>query len=83
MSGGAPLWAHFLGNADGRMIYKWKHYFPIYERHLAPFVNRPTTLIEIGCGHGGSLQMWKRYLGPHAQIVGIDHDSKCASFEED
>jgi SAM-dependent methyltransferase len=77
------LWADFLTNGAGRVIHKWKHYFPIYERHFAPFVNRPTTLLEIGCGDGGSLQMWKRYLGPHAQIVGLDIESKCAAFEDD
>ncbi len=77
------LWADFQGNADGRVIHKWKHYFPIYERHFAPFVNRPLTFLEIGCGDGGSLQMWKRYLGPHAQIVGIDVEPRCKDFEDD
>ena len=77
------LWADFNGNSDGRAIHKWKHYFPIYERHFAPFVNRSATVLEIGCGDGGSLHMWKRYFGPHAQIVGIDIESNCASFEAD
>jgi cephalosporin hydroxylase len=77
------LWADFHGNTERRVIHKWKHYFPIYERHLAPFVNRSVVLLEIGCGDGGSLQMWKRYLGPHAQIVGIDIESRCAEFEDD
>lgn len=76
------LWSEFL-NHDGRTIHKWKHYFPIYERHFARFVNRPLTFLEIGCGLGGSLQMWRRYLGPHAQIVGIDIRPECAEFEED
>ena len=31
------LWASFLTN-DGRLIHKWKHYFPIYERHFRDFV---------------------------------------------
>lgn len=77
------LWADFHANGDRRVIHKWKHYFPIYERHFAPFVNRATTLIEIGCGDGGSLQMWKRYLGPHAQIVGVDIEPRCKDFEDD
>ena len=55
----------FLTNR-GRPVHKWVHYFPIYERHFAPFVNRPTTLIEIGVSKGGSLQLWERYLGPFA-----------------
>ena len=76
------LWADFLTN-DQRVIHKWKHYFPIYERHFRHYVYRPLTLFEIGCGEGGSLQMWKRYFGPHARIIGIDIDPKCARFAED
>jgi len=76
------LWAEFL-NHRGRTIHKWKHYFPAYERHFSRYVNRPLTFFEVGCGEGGSLQMWKRYFGPHAQIVGIDIRPECAAFEED
>lgn len=76
------LWAEFLTNR-GRIIHKWTHYFPIYEDHFARYVNRPMTFLEIGCGEGGSLQLWKRYLGPLAQIIGIDIDETCKNFEED
>ena len=64
-------------------MHKWKHYFPAYETHFSRFVNRPLFFLEIGCGRGGSAQMWKRYLGPHAQIVGIDINAECKEFEED
>jgi SAM-dependent methyltransferase len=76
------LWSDFLGNQQ-RVIHKWKHYFPIYERHFRDYVYKPVTFVEIGCGKGGSLQMWKRYLGPNARIVGIDINPKCTEFEED
>jgi len=76
------LWSDFIGNRQ-RVIHKWKHYFPAYELHFARFVNRPMLFLEIGCGNGGSLQMWKRYFGPHAQIVGIDVEPHCKQFEED
>ena len=66
------LWSDFLNNTDGKLIHKWKHYFPIYERHFQDFVSKPVTFIEIGCGQGGSLAMWKRYFGPHARIIGIE-----------
>jgi hypothetical protein len=39
--------------------------------------------LEIGVSKGGSLEMWKRYFGPHAQIVGIDLDPSCAIHEQD
>ena len=76
------LWSYALNN-DKRLIHKWKHYFPIYERHFNEFVNKPVTFIEIGCGLGGSLQMWKQYFGPHARIVGIDINPECKKFTED
>lgn len=76
------LWSLFL-NHQGRVIHKWKHYFPAYERHFSRFVNQPVTFIEIGCGDGGSLQLWKQYLGPLATIIGIDIRPECKQFEED
>lgn len=68
---------------DGRVIQKWKHYFPIYERHFSSFVYKSVTFVEIGVAFGGSLPMWKRYFGPHATIVGIDILPECKAFEED
>ena len=76
------IWSEFLNNKQ-RTINKWKHYFPVYGAHFRRFVDRPLLFLEIGCGRGGSAQMWKRYLGPHAQIVGIDINPECKGFEED
>ena len=76
------LWSDFLTN-EQRLIHKWKHYFPVYENHFTRFVNQDVVFVEIGCGEGGSLQMWKRFLGPHARIIGIDVRPECTAFEED
>ena len=76
------LWATVTDHT-GRPIHKWDHYFPIYERHFSRFVNRPALLVEIGCGEGGSLQMWRKYLGPLARIVGVDVREDCKAFEQD
>ena len=76
------LWSDFQTN-QGRVVHKWKHYFSAYEAHFARYVNRPVLMFEIGVSRGGSLQMWKRYLGPHALIVGLDINPDCQGFEED
>jgi hypothetical protein len=76
------LWADFLNN-DQRSIHKFAHYFPAYERHLERFCNQSVAMLEIGVGEGGSSQMWKRYLGPFAQIVGIDVRPECKEYEDD
>ncbi len=70
------LWSEFLNNQQ-RPIHKWIHYFPIYERHFGILRDRAVTFLEIGCGEGGSLQMWKRWLGPRAKIVGLDIREEC------
>lgn len=68
---------------QGRLIDRWDHYFPIYERHFAKFVWSECRILEIGVGHGGSLQLWKAYFGPKALIVGLDIDPQCADYRED
>lgn len=76
------LWDSFLAH-QGRIIHKWEHYFPIYEQNFSEFRNKDIVFFEIGCGQGGSLQMWRRYFGPLATIVGIDINPHCTNYEED
>jgi hypothetical protein len=74
------LWDLFCEHR-GRKIHKWTHYFPIYERHFGQFVNRDITVLEIGLGRGGSLELWHKYFGPQARIVGIDIMPGCLEYE--
>jgi cephalosporin hydroxylase len=76
------LWHDFLTN-QGKSIHKWEHYFPIYERHFSPWRGRTLTFLEVGVAKGGSLQMWRRYFGPMAQVIGIDIDPRCAIHGDD
>jgi hypothetical protein len=73
----------YFDHNDGRLIHKWLHYFPIYERSFAPFRGRECTLLEIGVSHGGSLQMWRAYLGRRSRIVGIDIEPRVAELAEE
>jgi hypothetical protein len=66
---------------SGRQIDKWTHYFDIYEKHFAKYRGTKVRVLEIGIDHGGSLQLWKRYFGAQAEIIGIDIEPK-AMFEE-
>ncbi len=56
----------------GRQIDKWEHYFPIYEKHFERFRGKAPRVLELGVDHGGSLQLWKRYFGHDADIIGVD-----------
>jgi hypothetical protein len=75
------LLTYFRGN-KGRLIHKWLHYFDIYDRHFSPYRGKRITIMEIGVSHGGSLQMWSKYFGRRAHIIGMDVDERTSKFAE-
>lgn len=81
--GVGPLEAYFDAYREGPGLFKWRHYFDIYERHLARFRDRPVTMVEIGVFGGGSMRMWRDYLGPQSHIYGIDIDPACKALESE
>jgi hypothetical protein len=76
------LETYFFTNR-GRMVWKLRHYFEIYDQHFARFRDRPINVVEIGVWNGGSLQMWKSYFGERATIWGVDIDPRCKDYEGD
>ncbi len=60
---------------------KWDSYFPVYEQLLQPYRNRAITFVEIGVLNGGSLQMWRAFLGEQARIIGIDLNPAARQME--
>lgn len=52
---------------------KWLPYFDVYEKYFSKFVNQKPVMVEVGVQFGGSMQLWKEYFGPGAEIYGIDH----------
>lgn len=53
---------------------KYLPYFPVYEQFFAKYRNQDLTFIEVGVQGGGSLQMWRKYFGDTARIIGVDVD---------
>ncbi len=80
----AATWleSYVAQHKTGPGLWKWRHYLPVYERHLAQFRNRPVRVMEIGIYSGGSLQMWRSYFGSGAQIYGVDIEPVCRSYED-
>jgi hypothetical protein len=64
-------------NNKGRVIHKWTHYFPIYEKLFQEYIGKYVLFLEIGVAEGGSLQMWKKYFGLNSKIIGIDKRKEC------
>ncbi|MFD2055716.1 class I SAM-dependent methyltransferase [Mesorhizobium calcicola] len=79
---GGFLHQYFLNNS-GKEMYKWLHYFDVYERHFQRFRNRKPVVVEVGVYKGGSLEMWRAYFGEGARIVGIDIDPACKAHESE
>ena len=68
------LSAYFWNHTVGPGLWKWSHYFDIYEQHLSHFkcAAVPPRVLEMGIYSGGSMKMWRWYFGPRAMIYGLD-----------
>ena len=71
----------YFDNNNKRLIFKWDHYFDIYDHHFSRFRGKRVTVVEFGVFHGGSLQMWRKYFGRKSRIYGVDINPKCKRFE--
>lgn len=65
----------------GAVVHKWHHYIPLYDQYFSSRRGGAVRFLEIGVSKGGSLQMWRKYLGPKAVLFGIDIDPTCARFD--
>jgi hypothetical protein len=73
----------FDNRKEGPGIWKWNHYFDIYDRHFRQFRGHEVHVLEIGVYSGGSLDMWRDYFGPKAIIYGVDIEPDCRGYEDD
>lgn len=65
-------------------LYSTKHstYFNVYEKIISKYIDKNITLVEIGVLNGGSLELWKNYLGNKARIIGIDLNPEAKKYEQ-
>ena len=63
-----------------RYSIKWNNYFEIYENTLKIYQQKG-RLVEIGVGNGGSLFMWKKFLGKNAKIIGVELNPEAKKLE--
>lgn len=78
-----PLERYFDSVAEGPGVWKWRHYFDVYDRHLSKFVGREVHIVEIGVYSGGSLSMWLDYFGEGCHVYGVDIEPACVKHERD
>jgi hypothetical protein len=72
-----------LFHLSPRRCIKWSSYFQVYEELFQHFRGKAVTVVEVGILDGGSLFMWREFLGPQARIVGIDMNPRCRELEKD
>jgi len=72
----------FAGN-KGKVVHKWHHYIPLYDKYFSQYRGTKVRMLEIGVSKGGSLAMWRKYFGEDAVLYGIDIDPSCAAFDGD
>lgn len=77
------LLKYFDNHTTGHGIWKFVHYFDIYERHFSRFRGKEVNVLEIGVFSGGSLEMWKEYFGPRCTIYGVDIEPSCKTYENE
>lgn len=78
-----PLTEWFDNHHEGPGIWKWRHYLPVYHRHLEKFRGREVHIAEIGIYSGGSLLMWRDYFGDQCHIHGIDLAPETRAYEQE
>ena len=71
----------YFWNNEGPIVQKWLHYLPVYEKYLRRYVGKPVRFLEIGVFRGGSLQLWRKYLGDDAILYGIDIEPSCKALD--
>lgn len=72
------IWEAHVGH--GAM--KVTSYIEPQDRHLSRFRGTTVSLVEIGVWMGGSLQIWRDYLGDRCWITGVDIDPRCKQHED-
>ena len=61
---------------------KHSNYFGVYSEILEKFRNKPIIFVEVGVYNGGSLFMWRDFLGPKARIIGVEFNPLAKKLEE-
>lgn len=80
-----PLAEYFFKYDTGYKIWKWHHYFRVYDRHLSPFLKykgERINMLAIGVQSGGEIGMWQSYFGENFYFYGVDINPACKELEQ-
>ena len=63
--------------------HKWENYFDIYDKILLPYIDKHPKFLEIGCAHGGSLELWIKYFEGKLDLYGVDINKDFLGYKFD
>jgi hypothetical protein len=75
----SQVYASFM--ASPYLSIKHTSYFGVYDELLSSFRGRDIVFVEIGVLNGGSLFMWRDFIGDRARIIGIDANPDVKKWE--
>ena len=61
---------------------KQDSYFAAYDKVLAKYVGKAPVIVDVGILSGGSLFMWRDFLGPEARIIGVELNPAATKWRE-
>ncbi|MCH9663054.1 MAG: class I SAM-dependent methyltransferase [Gammaproteobacteria bacterium] len=70
-------------SSSERFCYKHVSYFQVYDRLFSRFVGKEIIFVEVGVLGGGSLQMWRDFLGEKARIIGVEFHPGAKELEKE
>lgn len=69
-------------NNSPQPSFKVSNYFHIYADLFSHLRGTDCTFVETGILNGGSLFMWRDWLGPQARIIGLDLNPNAAKWRD-
>ena len=63
--------------------HKWDNYFDIYDKIMLPYIDKHPKLLEIGCAHGGGLEMWINYFDAKLDLYAVDINKDFLGYKFD
>ncbi len=68
---------------EGYSVSKWSTYLDVYQQFFEKYRNTEVVVLEIGINYGGSLEIWRKFFGDKARIIGVDINDHCKTLDID
>lgn len=67
---------------EGYSVSKWATYLEVYQSFFEKYRNTDVVVLEVGINYGGSLEVWRKFFGEKARIIGVDINESCKTLTD-